>query len=44
MEELEYYKLLLLEEANYVVIIITSDIDNPIVVYVNKAFAKLTGY
>ncbi|HDV5711191.1 TPA: PAS domain S-box protein, partial [Legionella pneumophila] len=38
------YKVKLLESTNDVVIITDSNIENPIIKYVNKAFEKLTGF
>lgn len=44
MDNLDQYKAKLLESTNDVVIITDSNIENPIIKYVNKAFEKLTGF
>lgn len=44
MDDLNLYKAKLLESTNDVIIITDNNIDNPTILYVNKAFVNLTGY
>lgn len=44
MDELNRYKAKLLESTNDVVLITDNNLDNPVILYVNKAFEDLTGF
>lgn len=44
MDDLNQYKAKLLESTHDVVIITDSNVDNPLIQYVNKAFERLTGF
>jgi diguanylate cyclase (GGDEF)-like protein/PAS domain S-box-containing protein len=44
MDNLSKYKAKLLESTNDVVLITDSNVDNPVIQYVNKAFEDLTGF
>ncbi|KTD40521.1 sensor domain-containing diguanylate cyclase [Legionella parisiensis] len=44
MDDLNQYKAKLLESTSDVVLITDNNLDNPIILYVNKAFENLTGF